>query len=308
MWRRVNYTCTPSYQHKPPLWVLLWVQALADLLDSVRVAVDNILCRVARDPRYWPHVRPGRWRSSHKAFLASERHPGWRYEYLNGHATVYPNATALGISVGLQSLPEKRTPWTIEAASGVEDRGLIDLFIASYGGSAALLGAARDELIDIATGAVSLWRSVGLMKASVACRGPLGTADVAGAALIIPMEAGDVDALYQEREAQEPYIHLLMVHPVLQGEGMASAMLRRTCTRLRQAGHHTLLSAYRLCDDRARRWYHRHEFTEKPSLLAALHLAARAERLWAEAESSAPRRHRKEEMDVLRAMSRGKYG
>jgi ribosomal protein S18 acetylase RimI-like enzyme len=101
-----------------------------------------------------------------------------------------------------------------------------------------------------------------------------------------------------------PEIGLIMVHPAMQGHGIARALLHHAVEEMQTRGCDVIESGYRLVSDQARQWYQRQGFTELPNRLSARLLAQRADSLMASASTSEKREKRAREYEALEWLAR----
>jgi GNAT superfamily N-acetyltransferase len=109
---------------------------------------------------------------------------------------------------------------------------------------------------------------------------------------------------HQSRSGRVPEIGLIMVHPAMQGLGIARALLHHAAEEMQARGCDVIESRYRLVSDQARQWYQRQGFTELPNRLSARLLARRAECLMAGASTSPEREQRAQEYEALEWLAR----
>ena len=268
---------------------------------------DQMLHAVCRDAAYWPSVRPGSWTCTYETFAAHPRHPGWTYAYIGGKAEIWPNFYAMRTRLHIAPQEAISTHWPVESADHASHTGLVQLFRRAFGSNSDLLGTPSQEVRRLAQDNIAAWRAGGLTRESAVVPLKTGSAALAGAILLEWKQRSSLlnDPSRRLNGARRvPQIGLIMVHPAMQGYGVARSLLHHAVQKMQERGHAMIESAYRLVSDRARRWYQRQGFTEVPSRVSARLLAQGAERLGASATSSAEREKRQKEYEALKWLAR----
>lgn len=188
------------------------------------------------------------------------RRLGWRYEYEDGQAFVYPEDITVDVflPVGTPIPLPREFHYRLCAVEEHNVHGLEDLYFSAFRPSVESYGL--DDLDLRGEFQFSL-----IVYLSGACGSPMscsmavlnGERPIA-AALVISGDEG-------------PTLKMIMVHPAYQRRRMASGILAEVMERLRREGYDGIHSSYLAANEASRAWYTSLGFVERPDERAVRH-------------------------------------
>jgi GNAT superfamily N-acetyltransferase len=215
------------------------------------------------------------------------RHPAYKYEYFDGAAQLTPRPRHASLRVGLAPLLARAAApcddgVTLRPVSADDDEPLAHLFAAAFHATQPFASLDDDERLRAAGACLDKTRTGGdgpwLRRASfVAEHERLGRAGAIFVTLLPGGDPLDADSLYWPSPVPEalwdtcpgqPHLTWVFVHPWLRQRGVATALLRRAATTLRDAGHAELWSTFLVGNDTSLLWHWENGFELLPSLMS----------------------------------------